>query len=295
MDKVWYTKSLTTDFNGGWSQDIIISEGNEFARSPSIDLYGNTLAVVYEGGADNMAFIKLLELNINTGSRTYSLIQFIDDDYFGNALPVVFYSNVEKFILYKKSLNEGLNYTRKYKVIGGWSDWEESSLPNSTSFSKNPSIVGNNSTSNMHIVWQEGTAQIRYWFVKKKTDEVLEFHSFEVISSGNGYSVNEFPSISLMESYSNPIVSWTAKRKEQQIEKITGENTWVWVNRMVTLPGTYSGSVNWGNFYITGSNVGFTNNNSTSGSTAQTIIAWSENNGTASKWLKRTGTTYSFV
>ncbi|MCC7095217.1 MAG: hypothetical protein IT277_13615, partial [Ignavibacteriaceae bacterium] len=60
MGEVWYTHSLTTNFNGQWHQDICISNtiGN-ISKNPSIDFEGNKVKIVFETVLNDEAAIYL--------------------------------------------------------------------------------------------------------------------------------------------------------------------------------------------------------------------------------------------
>jgi len=221
MDKLWYTKSLTTDFNGTWSQEQQITAygfTNEHYEDPSIDFYGSMMAIVFEIHitGESTSSVVLVEMNLTNG--TYQVVDTtLGISNIGNANPVVSYNQYHRIYIYDKTSSDGLNYKRNYFLSGSsWSGWSsEAIIPNTASISKNPSIVAYKGTvKDFHFVWQQGTSQIRYSYIYEKTDHTIEFKSYSIISSGNGYTTNEFPSISLTNNNYSPVVSWTVKRKE---------------------------------------------------------------------------------
>ena len=101
------------------------------------------------------------------------------------------------------------------------------------------------------------------------------------IDGGSGFIHNLNPSISYYSSGGSryPIVSWTGKEDEGPASQ--------------TVVRPKSSSV-WGSLFITGANVNNTVNQSVTNSD-NTVIAWSENNGSSSKYAKRINAQYSCV
>ena len=108
-----------------------------------------------------------------------------------------------------------------------------------------------------------------------------QLSSFTTISGGSGFIHNINPSISYYSSGGSryPIVSWTGRDDESQ------------TSCTVIRPKS---SIVWGSVFITGTSVNNTVNQSVTNSD-NTVIAWSENNGSSSKYAKRINAQYSCV
>ena len=281
---VWYTKSTTTSFTGGWDKDeIMFSE--VAAKNPSMDINGNILSVVAEVQDGSAASIYLYD------NGSYTEVAQIDNNYYGSSYPVVSRTNNEIFIIYKPSSTSPLKYRRYYHSNlppQNWTWTDEADLPFSTSNSKYPSITGDKGSDDVYITWQEGTTQIKYLYSHRQGDNHQFFSSdFITVSNGSGYSNNTNPSISLTPS--GPFVSWTGSRKENSPNKIIGKETLSFVYRAIMR----AKSVNWGDFYVMGDNVNYTNNNSTTNSNSETVIAYSRDNGQLVPWARRVGGYYT--
>jgi hypothetical protein len=287
---VWYTKSATTAFTGNWDKDeAMFSDYAPSSKNPSIDIDGNTFSVVAELQDGPATYIYL---NDNGG---YTEVAQIDNNYYGSSYPVVSRTNNEIFIIYKPSATSPLKYRRYYHSNlppQNWTWTDEADLPFSTSNSKYPSIAGDKVSDDVYITWQEGTTQIKYLYSHRQGDNRQFFSSdFITVSSGSGYTNNTNPSISLNSD--GPFISWTGSRKEaNSSNKIIGKENWVYVYKAI-LRTKSSGS--WGDFNVIGSEVNYTNNNSTTSSNGETVIAYSQSGGQSSKWIKRVGGYYSEI
>jgi len=280
LGDIWYTKSLSANFQGSWSTEISLSREYDYdeAKNPSIDYYGNNLAVAFE--AEHFSGIKKIICLLYDGSSWGSSEDITDIElgYFGNAKPVVAYTPHELFVCYRNSALEGLKYSCRHLQDIFWSTESLDSYTDANS--TNPTIAskkfatGTPHPQEVHIVYQQGTTQIKYAYGYKNTtgsgNWVISYP--DLISGGNGFVNNEYPSVSLRKNstYWDPVVSWTGRRKEKQVSKISAKvNGWVYVYRTVVRPK----SAGWGSFYVAGSNVDFTNNNSTNNTTEETVIA----------------------
>ena len=290
LGKVWYTKSTTTDFGGTWTQDVdVFSDISQNAKNPSIDFYNNHIAIVAELWDGSGAAIGLYRSDILPSIMFWDNI---DPLYYGSSYPVVSRTNEEIFILYKTAAASQLKYRRCYLNTSGIWIWEaDSTISASTSNSKNPAIIGEKVNDKLYITWQEGTLAIKYIYSPVPTNYYLRtFDPVETVTTNSGYSTHSNPSISLINN-TQPIISWTGRRKESVLNKTNGTEALVWVNRaMVRVKGS-----SWGDFTAVSSDVNFTNNNSSLSSTGETVIAFSQNGGQSAKWLKRVGGYYSEV
>ena len=280
---LWKTKSTTTNFGGNWAAEETLLEDFE-TTNPSLDVTGTTLALVTEVTDGDDAVIYLWESN--TGQ--YTNVALIDVDYYGSAYPVVSRTPNEIFIIYKSSATDPLKYRRKYKNTSQQWVWtNEATLPHSTSSSINPSIYGDENYDDVYIAWQEGNTQIKYLSLRRHQNDMTEL-DFETPSSGTGYTFNEFPSISLHNN--QPIITWKGRRKESVEQKIASPDAFIYVNRTLIRVRV---SGNWTATQVAGSDVNYSNVNSSSGSPRESVICWSENNGQRTKWLRRVNDSYS--
>lgn len=297
MEKLWYTHSLTTNFTGGWSQEEIFCLDLDIVKSFSADILGNKIVFVYEANSPQSEDCGIFFFYYNTQTQRFiddAIITSIDPAFLGNALPVISYTPNEQFILYKKDSNSPLKYVRRYLTLNGWSNWEpETDLPYSNSFSSSPSIAGiknlgtNGQTDAIHIVFQGSERSIKYLYSKLQGNN-REFSHYADISAGSGYYYNQSPSISLLCDFL-PLVSWTASPQafSQKAKNEMGVSS---LSRMKAR--TSSESFVWGSFFETGDDVDYTFTKSAASSTSEGVISWSENDGTSSKYARRSGTAY---
>ncbi len=290
-NKIFFTWKQFLENN--WDYEYLIGNINHQAKNPSADYYNSNIAVVYENynPINNEYGIYLWEsINFDT-IGTYTKVSDINSNYFGRAKPVVAYSNGEIFIAYKKSETEGIKYRRKYKNSSGEWIWSsESTIPYTNAYSINVSLaVGPKYSFNnyVHLVWEE-TNKIKYLLGYLQSYN-RQFNYYYEISNGSGYKSNEKPIVSLTEGELYPIVSWIGGSNliTQKVSKETILNEKKIITRVK--------HSNWGDFFITGNDVEYGVNSSTSSSNAESIIAWSEANGQRSKYVKRIGTNYSSI
>jgi len=284
----WYTKSVTTDFGGEWTQeDEPIMPYDGVAKNPSLDFYGDNLLVVFEYSQTEGTFLQLVMINMLTGSINLEYDRTsLPSSFFGNAKPVIAYTNGEIYVAYKESTSSTLKFWRKYvNGTGGWVT-ETGNIPYTSSNSINVTLANRDNipgTNDIHIAWQErtttGTANSIKYLYSWLSGTVRSYlsTSLATISSKSGFIHNLNPSISL---YSNiyPIVTWTGREDEGP------------ASRTVIRPKS---STLWGSYLITGSNVGNTVNQSVTGSD-NTLIAWTENISTT-KYARRINALYSCV
>jgi hypothetical protein len=291
LGKVWYTKSTTTTFTGNWLQDTELFL-NTYTRNPSIDFdVNNNIAIVAESDDQTATTIILYR---SDGPPSYVVSYNLDASFYGNSYPVISRTNNEFFIIYKTSATSSLKYRRYYQTSVAPYTWvwtPEADLPFSTSNSKYPSIVGDKSSDDVYIVWQEGTSEIKYLYSQRQgNNRTFNSADFQSVSGNCGYTYNTSPSISLSNTVT--VVSWTGSRKESVLNKTLGKETSLaYVYRALIRVKASS----WGNATVLGSGVNFTNNNSSTSPTGETVIAFSQSNGQTSKWIKRVGAYYSEV
>ena len=261
--------------------------GGYNAKNPSIDVdANNNIAIVAESGDETGTEIVLYR----SDGSPFEYVDSIDPSYYGSAYPVISRTNYEIFILYKTSASSLLKY-KSNSIIDPvlWQNVAADDITSSTSNSKNPTIVKAGTNNILHIAWQEGTSEIKYIY-STKPNTTRYFDPPQSVSGNCGYTYNTYPSISL--SNTGIVFSWTGSRKESVVNKILGKETgFAYVYR--ALIRVKAGS--WGNATALGSGVNFTNNNSSTSSSGETVIAFSQSNGQSSKWINRVGGYYSTV
>lgn len=155
---VYYTYSLTSDFNGNWQKDIIL-EANIFfpnGKNPSMDYYGNIVSLVYEYLEDNNVYVYYMEVDAQTGNIIYEtnfLISSNPSDY-GFVKPVVSSTEPLRLLVYRKPSATPLKYRiRKLNSSQQWV-WSssENDVPETDQYSSNPSVAGNKNIIEHHIV-----------------------------------------------------------------------------------------------------------------------------------------------
>ena len=286
----WYTKSVTTNFGGEWTKEKELITYNGTAKNAAIDFYSNNLLVVYEYNQTEGTigtFLQLVMIDMTSGSITnyeYGKIS-IPSNSFGGAKPVIAYTNGEIYVAYKESTSSTLKFWRNYQ--DGLGQWQTASgnIPNATSNSINVTLASRDFPNDIHLAWQErtstGTANSIKYIYSNLSGTARNYSSFTTISGGSGFIHNLNPSISYYTSDGSryPIISWTGRDDETQISR--------------TITRTKSSLV-WGSYFISGSGVNNTINQSVTNSD-NTVIAWSENNGSSSKYAKRINAQYSCV
>jgi hypothetical protein len=296
MGEVWYTHSLTTNFNGAWSQDYSINEGQGQARNPSIDFEGNKIKIVMEFydpyyWSEAVIFLMTWEPDVNGNYylSDFEDVKYYSPSYFGNAKPVISYTNVVLFIAYRKNTSDGLYQMTKWNDAGNWVWGTEGTIPNTNLYSSNPSVCGFG--DDIYLAWQHSLG-IRYIFGGAQGTN-WRYANYEIISTGSGYQNNYSPSISLAKN-GYPVVSWIGYNYTDPggggINKIEGESP---TSKIVVRRA--SGS-SWSSFFKAGYNAVTTNNNSTSSAlNEESVITWSE--GTSpnflSKWVRRVNGSYT--
>ncbi len=292
MGNVWYTYSLTANFQGDWSEDEMVLPD---AKNPSLDYEGNTIKIVCEIHYSGDAQIWLLtyEPQSNGGyeNTEVEVVTTYPDSYFGNAKPVISYTNDAIFIAYRKNTTEGIKQRTKFNNNGWYWD-SEATIPGTGQYSSDPSIAGNN--TEVHIVFAK-PGKIMYEMAYMQGYNWL-FAYLSDISNGSGFKTNKYPSISFSHNqHLYAIISWLGiydaamqKRSAKQQGGITPFRRYAAVTKVGS--GSY-----WGSFNNFGDNVEYTNNNSIN-SDPGSIISWSEQNGQYSKFVKRLGSgTYDAV
>ena len=294
MGNVFYTHSLTSNFDGEWVADQFIVDN---AKNPAIEYDGNTVKAVceyYDPVYSTNVDLWLLTfaqqpngLYENTDSEIFATCT---SSYFGSAKPVISYNPAGVALVYRKNSTEGLKVKTKWLLNGTWSWQAESTIPQTDAYSINPSIIGE--TGIIHIAF-ESQSSIKYKLAYNQGLNWL-YYSLIDLSAGSGFSQNNYPSISLSEgSNKSVMVSWTGiylAAADKKVAKEQEESI-----RRYAAVAKVGYSTSWGGFSNFSNNVKYTNNNSLNTS-AGSILAWSESNGQYSKYVRRkTDGTYDAI
>lgn len=288
MGSVFYTYSLTSNFYGNWSSEEWLTNN---AKNPAIDYEGNNVIIVFELNDPSYstdAVIYMLQYAPN-GSGGYGTISFEDvayypTSYFGNAKPVISYTAFEIFVAYRKNSTEGIKHRTKWNENGNWTWSAEANIPETNSSSINPAIVGK--PGHIHIAF-ESLSTIRYKFGYVQGTS-WRYENLIHLSNGSGFTQNNYPSISMSNGGTSYVmVSWLGVYINAA-EKIAAKDQQETMGRYAAVARVGYG-ISWGGFSNFSNSVKFTNNNSIN-SVAGSILAWSENNGQLSKYVKRRST-----
>ncbi len=285
MGNVFYTHSLTSNFDGEWAADQFILDN---AKNPAIEYDGNIVKAVLE--YYDPAFSTNVDLYLLTFTQQANGTYTNTDDevfttcpssYFGCAKPVISYNAAGVALVYRKNSTEGLKVKTKWYLNGIWTWQAESTIPQTDANSINPSIIGE--TGIIHIAF-ESQSSIKYKLAYNQGLNWL-YYNVTTVSTGSGFSQNTNPSIGL--SNGNPqyvMISWTGvylAALDKQIAKEQDES----IRRYAAVAKVGYGT-SWGGFSNFSNNVKYTNNNSLNTS-AGSILAWSESNGQYSKYVRR--------
>ncbi len=298
MNRLWLTRS--SDFVD-WTKEALLYEGTMYeARNASLDYDPDAgkheLLIAVEFYNTNVDKIYLITYDTNTGtvkgSEGISTVQ-------GPSYPVVAAGKYNRIVVWH---DQGgyLKYRRKWldDQSHQW-EWQAvSNVPGSDGHSVHPSLYVNktlNSNYKFYLVWDEGVEDKIQYVEIMPSGSNLNFSSVSTISSGSGFSQNQYPSISIMEN-SYPIVSWVGRRWQSGggIGKATavmsppgGE----WVYKAVVRTKNTNG---WGSFFSSGSAVNYTHcNSSQNTSQEESVITYSYSNGAGSKYIRRINGNYS--
>ena len=146
----------------------------------------------------------------------------------------------------------------------------------------NPTIVAPKAPQygNYRLAYQQGETQLKYGTVNNS----LVFSNLDSPSDNGIFTKNRYPSISLYNNV-DPIISWTGSYKN--VGSTSKQDASLWVDQVVSRAygRDASGNAGWGSFFIAGSEVNYSNNNSTFDNNA--VIVWSQSDPPVTKWAKR--------
>ena len=294
MGNVFYTHSLTSNFEGEWAPDQIVYDN---AKNPAIEYNGNIVKIVleyydpvYSAQVDLWLLTYELEANGRYENSEAEVFTTCPSSYFGNAKPVISYNAAGVALVYRNNSTEGLKVKTKWLLNGTWTWQAESTIPQTDAYSINPSIIGE--IGIIHIAF-ESQSSIKYKLAYNQGLNWL-YYSLIDLSAGSGFSQNNYPSISLSEgSNKSVMVSWTGiylAAADKKVAKEQEESI-----RRYAAVAKVGYSTSWGGFSNFSNNVKYTNNNSLNTS-AGSILAWSESNGQYSKYVRRkTDGTYDAI
>jgi hypothetical protein len=283
MNYIWYSKSLTTNYQGEWTPDVklidygpgIILANPSIAINASNDIYtAERLSIVFEiKESVDLAEIFVVNKDIVTGAVDTLGFENIDVTYFGQAKPVVASFKDEIFVVYKESSSSFLKYFRFFLDGSTWTKLDPLDLPTTSVSAINPSVAANTnpikSKNPLQIAWQQAPSSIKYQYsenqLSNNPDSQRTFVTKDV-SFGSGNTYNSNPSIIDLDGYGARI-AWYGIRKLSQTE-YQYRTTY----REISASGTLSVFSNFG------SNVGLPSINKIDDNTAF-ILGWSENNG----------------
>ncbi len=307
MNKIWHTHSLTSNFSGAWSQEeaITLNPNCSYPFCLSVDYNGSDqIAIVYISEDGPFMYHTIIDKNTGAVVETHSYSNVVlDYDYINSVLPVTAFSQNQLIVVYKPSETAGLYYARKYRVDDNdpWTYEEGIQISHTDFTSLNPTIASvkdGPARNNVYLAFQQGNINTTINFSVVGMAAPLNFGD-STISTGSGYNLNYSPSISLYRIESlypayRPMVSWTARSGGELHKSNSEAGTSIPEPRMVCRQQNSDNS--WGSCFVTGQNVNYSYNNSViSSTTNQSVIAWSESNGTVSNWIRRDGTSYSVV
>ncbi|MCZ7609355.1 MAG: hypothetical protein M5U17_04255 [Ignavibacterium sp.] len=290
MENVYYTHSLTSNFDGSWSQEELLMTN---AKNPAIEYHSNKIKIVFEYYDSEISTDAILYLITYAPNVSGAYIQvaneceevaYIPLSYFGNAKPVISYNQAQLFIAYRKNTTEGLKERTKWFNIntGLWNWSNEAAIPGTNSYSINPSVI--ESYAHIHLAYESQNSIMYKYAVTESYSGPWQYDAAINVSTGSGFNINRNPNISIAGSNNYVMISWTgiytsAMDKVIAKEQVDGLRR----SAAVVKAGLRS---SWGGFSSFSNNVNFTNNNSISAA-AGSILAWSEMNGQYSKYVKR--------
>ncbi len=200
MGNVFYTHSLTSNFDGEWAQDQIVLD---HAKNPAIEYDGNIIKAVceyydpaYSANVDLYLLTFTQQANGRYENSDAEVFATCPSSYFGSAKPVIAYNAASVAIVYRKNTTEGLKQRTKWNNNGNWTWQAEATIPQTDANSINPSIIGE--TGKIHIAF-ESLSTIKYKLAYNQGTN-WQYYSLVNLSTGSGFSQNNYPSISLSNS-----------------------------------------------------------------------------------------------
>ncbi len=302
MGTVWYANSQTSNFSGTWlpEQQLAVC-----GKNPAIDCDGNMIAIVFEEynpqyGENASIQLYTFAPSVNgfyEPSIPAGEVASYSNTYYGNAKPVVSFTEWEIFIAYRTYTNGAIKQ-RTY-----WSDamppynwwWGDSTdIPGTNANCINPTVTGRrgpgSAVARIYIAY-ENFETIHFKQAKRVVDS-WDYENYAIepvnLSYRSGFNLNRYPVISLSDKNSDNrylMVSWQGiydATPTNPLPKIDGSEP---LYREAAVVRTGYGT-NWGTTSNFSNNVDYTNNGSLN-TTYGSIMTWSESDGQYSKYVRR--------
>lgn len=298
MGTVWYTYSLTSNLYGAWGPE---EQLHYHGKNPAIDYDGNSVAIVFEEydpqvGGNAKIYLVTYESGMQVffeAAATYS------NSYYGNAKPVVSYTQYEIFIAYR-TYPAGAIKERTLWSDGGptydWSWGDSTDIPGTNTYCVNPTVTGRRGPALARIyIAYESLGAIYFKRASRVAEHSWDFAHFNdgepvILSASSGFNINRYPVISLSDNSLNRylMVSWQGiydSNPTNPLPKIDGTKP-LYREASVVKTGYETG---WSTPSSFSNNVDYTNNSSLN-TAYGSVMTWSESDGQYSKYVVRRNT-----
>ena len=291
MGNVYYTHSLTSNFDGSWSQEELLMPN---AKNPAIEYDVNKVKIVFEffdpqNYTEAAIYMATYSLDTNGNysqvSNECEIFLFFPASYFGNAKPIIAYTIGQLVVIYRKNSTEGLKEKTRWTFNDQTILGNENTIPETNLNSINPAVVS--AYGNFHLVFESlGTIKYKYASISNGLGP-WNYFSIVNVSTGSGFTTNTNPSISL--SLGSPsyyvMIGWKGVYSNVLDKKLLKENDYGIDRSAAVFKSGYG--LSWGGTCISfNDNVNFVNSGSLNTS-AGSILTWSESNGQYNKFVKR--------
>ena len=288
MGTVWYTYSLTNNFYGSWKAEELL---HTHGKNPSIDYEGNTVKIVfeyYDPQVGGNAKIHLVTYELGS-PMDYEEVTSYPNSYYGNAKPVISYTQWEVFIAYRTGPTGAIKQRTKWSDALTWWWGNEADIPGTNADCINPSVTGFRQPGNttfVHIAYENFGAI--YFREAYRIAASWTYSSAPVnLSARSGFNLNRYPVISLSNNSANRylMVSWQGiynGTPTNPLPKIDGTDP---LYREAAVVKTGYGT-SWSTPSSFSNNVDYTSNSSLN-TLYGSIMTWSESDGEFSKYVRR--------
>jgi hypothetical protein len=296
MGTVWYTYSLTSNFYGAWSPEEAL---HNHGKNPAIDYDGNTVKIVFEYydpqvGGEAKICLFTYELGLLVDNEDIPDVGYTSS-YYGNAKPVISYTQHEIFVAYRTGTTGGIKQKTKWYSTN-W-DWgTETDIPGTNADCINPSVTGLRlpaCIADIYIAYENFGAI----YFRQATRQAADWNWYyfnlvpKCLSALSGFNSNHFPVISLSNVNSDGrylMVSWQGiYDPAAPIPKTDGTKP-IYRKAAIVKTGSIdlARGITWGTPSNFSNNVDYTSNGSL---TTQygSIMTWSESDGEFSKYVRR--------
>ncbi len=297
MGTVWYTYSLTSDFYGAWGPE---EQLHYLGKNPAIDYDGNKVTIVFEEYNPQVGGNAKIHLYTYgpSGNGYYEPwipweeVTSYPSSYYGNAKPVVSYTQWEIFIAYRTGPTGGI----KQKTLWIEYSWStETDIPGTNGDCKNPTVTGRRgpgaSVARVYIAYENfGTIFYRQ---ASRIDTIWQYIAAPInLSALSGFTLNRYPVISLSDKNSANIylmVSWQGIYDANPTNPLPKTDGTKPLSRKAAVVKT-GYDTNWGTTSSFNNNVDYTSNGSLN-TAYGSIMSWSESDGQYSKYVRRRNAT----